>query len=72
MGRAAEVEVARKEGISIVGPSAIPMEEGAPIPRPMTIEEIKQFLKEVEAELRKRQIPHVHRARRARCPRIIH
>jgi hypothetical protein len=37
-----------------------------------SIEEIKQFLKEVEAELRNRQIPHVHRALRPPCPRVIH
>jgi hypothetical protein len=37
-----------------------------------SIEEIKQFLKEVEAELRRRQIPHVHRALRSPCPRLMH
>ena len=42
MGRAANVEEAKKEGVSIVGPSAIPIEEGAPVPRPMTTKEIKQ------------------------------
>jgi NADPH2 dehydrogenase len=46
MGRAAVVEVAEKEGISIVGPSAIPIESGAPIPRPMTIEEIKRTVQD--------------------------
>jgi NADPH2 dehydrogenase len=46
MGRAADVEIARVEGISIVGPSAIPIGEGAPIPRPMTIEEIKQSVQD--------------------------
>jgi NADPH2 dehydrogenase len=45
-GRAAETEVAEKEGISIVGPSAIPIVEGAPIPRPMTIEEIRQSVRD--------------------------
>jgi NADPH2 dehydrogenase len=49
MGRAAVVEVAKKEGVSIVGPSAIPIEEGAPIPRPMTIEEIKQMVQDFAA-----------------------
>ena len=44
MGRAADVEVAKKEGVSIVGPSAIPMGEGASVPRPMTIEEIQQMV----------------------------
>ncbi|KAI1755784.1 FMN-linked oxidoreductase [Xylaria castorea] len=46
MGRAANVEVAQKEGISIVGPSAIPIEEGAAMPRPMTIEEIRQTIQD--------------------------
>jgi len=46
MGRAADVEVAKKEGVDIVGPSTIPIEEGAPIPRPMTIEEIKQSVQD--------------------------
>ncbi|RDW91727.1 hypothetical protein BP5796_02892 [Coleophoma crateriformis] len=46
MGRAADVEVATREGLSVVGPSAIPTEEGAPIPRPMTIDEIKQTVKD--------------------------
>ncbi|KAL4786415.1 hypothetical protein BJX76DRAFT_365795 [Aspergillus varians] len=42
MGRAADVQVAIKDGVGIVGPSAIPIDQGAPIPRPMTIEEIEQ------------------------------
>jgi len=46
MGRAADVQVAKKEGADIVGPSAIPIEGGAPIPRPMTIEEIKQSIQD--------------------------
>ncbi|MCJ1318716.1 hypothetical protein MMC15_004046 [Xylographa vitiligo] len=46
MGRAADIEVAQKEGVSIVGPSAIPIDEGAPTPRPMTIEEIKQTVQD--------------------------
>jgi NADPH2 dehydrogenase len=46
MGRAADVETAAKEGFPIVGPSAIPMEEGAPVPRAMTIEEIQQTIQE--------------------------
>ena len=37
-----------------------------------SIEEIKQLLNEIEAELRKRQIPHVHRALRSSCPRLMH
>ncbi|KAI0405488.1 FMN-linked oxidoreductase [Xylaria palmicola] len=46
MGRAAEVEVAQKEGVSIVGPSAIPINESAAVPRAMTIEEIKQMIQD--------------------------
>lgn len=46
MGRAADVEVAKAEGVDIVGPSAIPITEGAPMPRPMTIEEIKQTVQD--------------------------
>ncbi|KAE8441221.1 hypothetical protein EG329_005621 [Mollisiaceae sp. DMI_Dod_QoI] len=46
MGRAADVEVARKEGITIVAPSAISIEEGAAVPRSMTIEEIQQTIQE--------------------------
>jgi len=37
-----------------------------------SIEEIKQLLNEIEAELRKRQIPHVHRSRRAPRPHLMH
>ena len=46
MGRAADAEVARKEGLTIVAPSAIPIEEGAVVPRAMTIEEIKQTVQD--------------------------
>jgi NADPH2 dehydrogenase len=46
MGRAAAIDVARAEGVSIVAPSAIPIDEGAAIPRVMTIEEIKQTVKD--------------------------
>jgi NADPH2 dehydrogenase len=46
MGRAATVKEAKRDGVSIVGPSAIPIEEGAPIPRAMTIEEIKQTVQD--------------------------
>lgn len=42
MGRAADVEVARKEGTQIVAPSAIPIDDGAAVPRTMTIDEIEQ------------------------------
>ena len=46
MGRAADVETAAKEGFPIVGPSAIPIDEGAAVPRAMTIEEIQQTVQE--------------------------
>jgi NADPH2 dehydrogenase len=46
MGRAANAEVAKKEGISIVAPSAIAIGEGSPVPRPMTIAEIKQTVRD--------------------------
>ncbi|KAF8851559.1 FMN-linked oxidoreductase [Acephala macrosclerotiorum] len=46
MGRAADVEVAQKEGVAIVAPSAIPIEEGAAVPQAMTIEEIKQTVQD--------------------------
>jgi NADPH2 dehydrogenase len=45
MGRAAEAEVARKEGFPILAPSAIPF-EGGPMPRSMTIEEVKQTIQD--------------------------
>jgi hypothetical protein len=37
-----------------------------------SIEEIKQFLNEIEAELRKRPIPNAYRSRRSRCQRLMH
>ncbi|KAH8194876.1 hypothetical protein TruAng_010956 [Truncatella angustata] len=46
MGRAANAEVAEKEGIDIVGPSAIPVGQGSAIPRPMIIQEIKQTVQD--------------------------
>ncbi|KAI1122968.1 NADH:flavin oxidoreductase/NADH oxidase family protein-like protein [Nemania abortiva] len=46
LGRAADIEVARNEGVSIVGPSAISIDEGAPMPRAMTIEEINQSIQD--------------------------
>ena len=46
MGRAAVVDVARKEGITIVGPSAIPMEEGAAVPRAMSVDEVRQVVRD--------------------------
>lgn len=46
MGRAADAGIAQREGITIVGPSAVPIKEGSPIPQPMTIEEIKQMVQD--------------------------
>lgn len=46
MGRAAEEELAQKEGFPIVAPSAIPFEACAAMPQAMTIEEIKQTVQE--------------------------
>ncbi|KAI1164822.1 FMN-linked oxidoreductase [Nemania serpens] len=46
MGRAADAESARAAGVSILGPSAIPIDASASIPRAMTIEEIKQTVQE--------------------------
>ncbi|MCJ1309218.1 hypothetical protein MMC25_002875 [Agyrium rufum] len=42
MGRAADAELAQKEGFPVVAPSAIPIEEGAVVPQAMTIEDIQQ------------------------------
>jgi NADPH2 dehydrogenase len=46
MGRAAEVELARQEGIDIVAPSAIPIDDGAAVPQAMTLEQIKDTIRE--------------------------
>lgn len=46
MGRAAKTEVAKAEGVEIVGPSAIPIGEGSPTPRAMTVEEIEQTVRD--------------------------
>jgi NADPH2 dehydrogenase len=46
MGRAVVAEIAKEEGVCIIGPSAIAMKEGAPVPRPMTIEEIRQMVQD--------------------------
>lgn len=45
-GRAAKAEEAEKHEITIVGPSAIPIDKNAPVPEPMTIENIKQVIQE--------------------------
>ena len=46
IGRAADAGLAKAEGIDIIGPSAIPIKEGAPIPRPMSIEEIQRTVQD--------------------------
>ncbi|KAJ5972877.1 uncharacterized protein N7479_002795 [Penicillium vulpinum] len=46
MGRAADIDVARKEGVEIVAPSAIPMGEDAVVPRAMTTDEIKRTIQD--------------------------
>ncbi|KAI0422937.1 NADH:flavin oxidoreductase/NADH oxidase family protein-like protein [Xylaria grammica] len=46
MGRAAKTEEAKRRGIEIVGPSPIPIDQDSPVPRPMTIEEIKKSVQE--------------------------
>ncbi|KAJ5146412.1 Aldolase-type TIM barrel [Penicillium bovifimosum] len=46
MGRVAPIDIAQKEGVDIIGPSAIPMEEGAPIPKAMTTDKIKQTIRD--------------------------
>ncbi|KAM3066694.1 hypothetical protein ACMFMG_002403 [Clarireedia jacksonii] len=46
MGRAASIEVAKSEGINIVAPSAIPIDENSPTPRAMTIQEIEQSVRD--------------------------
>ncbi|KAI1044517.1 hypothetical protein LB505_011050 [Fusarium chuoi] len=44
MGRAATVEVAKDEGIDIIGPSAIPIEGSPAQPRAMNLEEIHEMV----------------------------
>ncbi|UKZ78298.1 hypothetical protein TrVFT333_006034 [Trichoderma virens FT-333] len=46
MGRAADEELSKKEGVEIFGPSPIPMDEIAPVPRSMTLEEIKKTVQD--------------------------
>ncbi|OAA59262.1 Aldolase-type TIM barrel [Cordyceps fumosorosea ARSEF 2679] len=44
MGRVATVDGAAKDGTAIVGPSAIAMDDDAPVPRAMTLDEIRQMV----------------------------
>ncbi|VDB88410.1 unnamed protein product [Peniophora sp. CBMAI 1063] len=46
LGRAAMPDVLKAEGQDYVGPSAIPMNEGWPVPRPLTVEEIREYVKD--------------------------
>lgn len=46
MGRAAEVELSRQEGVDIVAPSAIPIDDGAAVPQEMTLEQIKETIQD--------------------------
>ncbi|PNP51910.1 hypothetical protein THARTR1_07501 [Trichoderma harzianum] len=46
IGRAVNLEIARKEGIDIVSASAIPHEVGAPVPRALAIDEIEEIVRE--------------------------
>jgi NADPH2 dehydrogenase len=45
-GRAATEAGLNKEGLDLVGPSAIPIDQGSPTPRAMTIEEIKEVIED--------------------------
>ena len=46
MGRAGDPEAAKIEGVEIVGPSAIPIDDSSPTPRAMTVDEIKQTVRD--------------------------
>ena len=46
MGRAADPEASQSEGIEIVGPSAIPWNENAPIPKELTLLDIDQIVQD--------------------------
>ncbi|KAJ1305437.1 hypothetical protein OPQ81_000447 [Rhizoctonia solani] len=45
LGRAANPEVLAREGLSFVSASPVPIEEGGPVPRALTEEEIKDYVK---------------------------
>lgn len=49
VGRAAVPEIAKNEGIEIVSASAIPYEDGAPVPKVLTVVEIKQIVRDFAA-----------------------
>ncbi|RAO72779.1 uncharacterized protein BHQ10_008791 [Talaromyces amestolkiae] len=46
MGRAADAELSRKEGVTIVAPSAIPIDDNAAVPQAMTLDQIKATVQE--------------------------
>ncbi|KAL3479277.1 hypothetical protein BJX99DRAFT_268675 [Aspergillus californicus] len=46
MGRAADVNTAAEDGVEIVAPSAVPIDADTATPRPMSIEEIKQTVRD--------------------------
>jgi NADPH2 dehydrogenase len=46
MGRAADEELSRKDGVDIVGPSPIPIDGTTPVPRSMTLDEIKKTVQD--------------------------
>lgn len=46
MGRAADEELSKKDGVEIIGPSPIAIAKTAPVPRPMTLEEIKKYVQD--------------------------
>ena len=46
MGRAGNIEVAKREGITIIAPSALPIDKDSALPKAMTIQEIKQMARD--------------------------
>ncbi|KAI1179333.1 putative N-ethylmaleimide reductase [Nemania sp. FL0916] len=46
MGRAGDAETTARDGFPLLAPSAVPITEGSPVPREMTVEEIKQTIQE--------------------------
>ncbi|KAF4954309.1 hypothetical protein F66182_18405 [Fusarium sp. NRRL 66182] len=46
MGRAANAEISRKERVTIVAPSAIPIDDKAAVPQAMTLEQIKATVRD--------------------------
>ncbi|KAF7556047.1 hypothetical protein G7Z17_g1722 [Cylindrodendrum hubeiense] len=46
MGRAGDVELAKKEGFNLAAPSALPIDKDSPTPQAMTVQEIKQMVQD--------------------------